>query len=222
MKHMVIKGAFGALLAGLAAFPAAAAENPMDHMGIQHNMYLACLNDIDADMSEALALVVDKCGFKPETSREEFIKLHQPLVDMDPMQPLAEKMAPFRGNYSAYEFSFFERIDGVVRTAKDLSQAAAMFAELEAEAIDHLDPKTRSGANVLTTLSVARHSLRYWEQYAAKTDPKSRRKWWHWLVIGIADAAGAVLAAETGPIGAAAAGATVSVGANQVLEWVDP
>ena len=220
MKHIAIKGA-AALLAGLFAVPAAAADNPMDTFGIQHNLYLGCLHDIGATSAESLALLVDKCGYEPGISREAFIKQGQPILDLDPMRPLAEKMAPYRRHYSAYEFSFFERMDGVVRTAKDLPQAEAMYADLEREAIDKLDPKTTSGANVLAGLSVARHSLRYWQDYAAKTDPKGKKKWWHWVVIGLADVAGGVLGAETGP-GAIGIAAAASETANELINIVDP
>ena len=222
MKTMLNRcSAFAGLLAGLFAVPAFAAENPMDHAGIQHNLYLGCLHDIGADSTNSLALLVDKCGYNPGIPREEFIKQGQPIVDMDPMQPLAEKMSRYRDRYSAYEFSFFERIDGVVRTAKDLSQAEAMFAELEADAIQHLDAKTHSGANVLAGLSTARHSLRYWTEYASRNDPTGRRKWWHWVVIVVADVAGGVAAAEIGPAAIGVAGAA-SETANELIQMIDP
>ncbi|GAB3351891.1 hypothetical protein [Lysobacter tyrosinilyticus] len=224
MKYTILKScsAFAGLLAGLLAVPAFAAENPMDNAGIQHNLYLGCLQDIGADSTNSLALLVDKCGYNPGISRDEFIKQGQPIIDMDPMQPLAEKMSPYRDRYSAYEFSFFERIDGVVHTAKDLPQAEAMFAELEAEAIQRVDAKTHSGANVLAGLSTARHSLRYWTEYAGKSDATGKRRpWWHWVVIGVADVAGGVLGAETGP-GAIGTAAAASSAANGLIKELDP
>src|SRR5262245_32853142 len=101
MKHLLIKGTAAALLAGLSALPAAAAENPMATFGIRHNRYLGCLQDIGAPSADSLALLVDKCGYDAGTTREAFIKQGQPILDMDPMQPLAEKMAPYRKHYSA-------------------------------------------------------------------------------------------------------------------------
>ncbi|GAB3351895.1 hypothetical protein [Lysobacter tyrosinilyticus] len=215
MKYTILKScsAFAGLLAGLLAVPAFAAENPMDNAGIQHNLYLGCLQDIGADSTNSLALLVDKCGYNPGMPRDEFIKQGQPIIDMDPMQPLAEKMSPYRDRYSAYEFSFFERIDGVVHTAKDLPQAEAMFAELEAEAIQRLDAKTRSGATVLAGLSIARHSLRYWTEYAGKNDPTGKRlPWWQWMIVAVADVAGGVLGAESGAVGTAAAASGAAYG----------
>ena len=222
MKHTMLNrcSAFAGLLAGLLAVPAFAAENPMDHAGIQHNLYLGCLHDIGADSTNSLALLVDKCGYNPSPmSREEFIKQGQPIIEMDPMQPLAEKLAPRRDLYSAYEFSFFERIDRVVHTAKDLPQAEAMFAELEAEAIEQLDAKTLSGANVLAALSIGRHSLRYWTKYAENEPTGRRRPWWQWVIVGVADAGGALVGAGGASVGTA----TVASGAAySLIVQMDP
>lgn len=58
--------ATAALLAGSAfAAPALAAENPMDQAGIQHNMYLGCLMDLNASPDDVLTLLVKKCGYAP-------------------------------------------------------------------------------------------------------------------------------------------------------------
>ena len=219
MKHTMLNrcSVLAGLLAGLLAVPAFAAENPMDHAGVQHNLYLGCLHDIGADSTNSLALLVDKCGYNPGMSREEFIKQGQPIIDMDPMQPLAEKMSPYRDRYSAYEFSFFERIDGVVRTAKDLPQAEAMFAELEAEAIERLDPKTKNGATVLSGLSIGRHSLRYWTKYGSTTD--RRRPWWQWVIVGVADVAGGVIGSGAASIGTASAASGAAYG---LIVQMDP
>lgn len=210
------------VLLSCTALPAFAAENPMDHFGVQHNLYLRCLHDIGANVDNSLALLVDKCGYDPGVSREKFIEGAQPIIEMDPTLPLAERLAPFRSRYTAYEFSFYERIDGVVRKAQSLEEAEVMFAELEREALANLDAKRSSGANVLAGLSIARHSLRYWTEYAARGETASRkRKWWHWVVIVVADVAGGVAAAET-VVGAIGAAAGASEAANDLIDVIDP
>lgn len=208
------------LTAGLAPMIASAAENPMDNVGVQHNMYLGCLHATNGSYADSLTRLVEKCGFDPGMPLKAFIKIYQPVVDMDPTMSLAEKMSPYRDRYSAYEFSFFERIDAVLLNANDEAQAAIMFAELEQEAIVKLDAGTRGGANVLGSLSVARHSLQYWTKYAGDVtngNSAARRRWWHWVLIAVADMAGFAVAIEIGPLAVGVA-ATASETADQLIK----
>lgn len=182
------------LLVGSAvgAAPALAAENPMDQAGIQHNMYLGCLMDTNASPDEALAVLVEKCGYDPGMPLERFIATRQPMVDaIDPTRPMTENLAGLRQQLSAYEFSFIVRMDQIVENAKDMDAAAMQFEELEREAIDRLDPRSRSGALVLGGLSVVRHSTRYWSNVAADTTSK-RPGPAHtgWALVAASDAVG--------------------------------
>ena len=203
MKLKSLAAAAALLLGNAYGASALAASNPADTVGIQHNMYLSCLLETGATPSNSLAYVVTKCGYEPGVPVEQFVKANQPVLDLDPMQPLAEKMASQRGQYSAYEFSFFERIDGVVAKAADLDQAEAMFAELEAEAIAQLDAKSRNGQTILGGLSVARHSTRFWAKYAAEhetseTAVTGKRRWWQWLIVAAVDVGGYMLSHDVG------------------------
>ena len=210
MKSKSLAAAAVLLLGNAYGASAFAATNPADYVGVQHNMYLSCLLDTGATPSNSLAYVVEKCGYKPGVSLDQFIKANQPILDLDPMLSLAEKMASQRGQYSAYEFSFFERIDGVVAKAADLDQADAMFAELEAEAIAQLDAKSRNGQTILGGLSVARNSTRFWANYAADHDgggSTGKRRWWQWLIVAAVDVGGYLLSHDIG----ASAGASNTV-----------
>jgi hypothetical protein len=192
------------IVGSITSVAASAAENPMDSAGIQHNMYLGCLHETGKTAANSLVRLVEACGYDAGMPLEEFVRTYQPIVEMDPTITLVEKMSAHRNRFSAYEFSFFERIDDVVKNAKDTAQADAMFAKLESEAIAELDPKARNGANILGTLSVARHSLRYWSDYKADRSggtSAKRMRWWKWLLVAAADAAGFAL---TDSIGTAA------------------
>ncbi len=188
--------------------PSFAAENPMDHVGVEHNLYLDCLSlSKDRSMSP-LQRVVEECGVDPGMSTDEFVKTYQAMIDTDPSLPIAKRMAPYRKSYSDYEFSFFSRIDQVVNTAKDAKDADAMFAKLEDEAVAKLDPKTHAGTAILGGLSVARHSLSYWSQIKDLKSNVTVGRWPRWirsLVIVAADVAGAIIATEIGAGGAASA-----------------
>lgn len=186
-----------------AMFPlhASAAENPMDEVGVTHNVYLDCLQNSKDRSNSPLARLVLDCGFDPGMSTEAFVELYRPLIEMDPAESLAKRMSPYRGRYNDYEFSYFERIDKVVETARDPIEADAMFAALEREAVVKLDVKSHAGANILGGLSVARHSLKYWSEQPQSGGDAAAARWPRWLrtlVIVVSDIAGAVLATEVG------------------------
>ncbi len=208
---------------GLNAYSASAGENPMDFVGIQHNMYLSCLHEGGDDFSDGLVRVVEVCGFDPGMPLDEFVKWYQPIVDTNPATPLAERMLPYRAYFSKYEFSFFERIDSAARTSRDLDEVASRFAALEAEGIARLDPRTKNGQKILSGLSVARNSLRYWTKYAAQQEGgiTARRRWWEWAIIAVADVGGAIATAPSGP-GAIGGAAVASGAAAGVMDVIDP
>jgi NAD-dependent DNA ligase (contains BRCT domain type II) len=183
-----------ALLVGSAfgAAPALAAENPIDQAGIRHNMYLGCLMEAKASPDEALAVLVQTCGYNPGMPLERFIATHQPIVDaVDPTRPMTENLAGLRQQLSAYEFSFIVRMDQIVEGAREMDAAATQFEELEREGIALLDPKSRNGALVLGALSVVRHSARYWSTHAAGiTSKKTASPGSGWLIVAACDAVG--------------------------------
>ncbi|WP_369940189.1 hypothetical protein [Xanthomonas medicagonis] len=181
-----------ALLAGSAfAAPALAAENPMDQAGIQHNMYLGCLMDLNASPDDVLSLLVKKCGYAPGVPLERYVATLQPLLDAyDPTRPMTENLPGLRQRLTAYEYSFVVRIDQIVENAADMDAAAAQFEALEREAIARLDPKSENGALILGGLSVARHSNRYWAEQAAESGVAAKGRFWKWLLVVAADVAG--------------------------------
>ncbi|WP_371183280.1 hypothetical protein [Xanthomonas sacchari] len=197
-----------ALLVGsVVGAPALAAENPMDHAGIQHNMYLGCLMDLNAPAKDSLVVVVEKCGYDPGMPLERFVALHQPTIDAyDPSRPLSENLAGMRKVFSAYEFSFIERMDKIAENAEDMDVAARQLEALEREAIDRLDAKSDSGALILGGLSVARHSNRYWSKRAAESGEfaasggttAKRGGFWKWLSVVFADVGGFVESFDVG------------------------
>lgn len=185
-----------------AMFPAraSAAENPMDHVGAQHNMYLSCLLETGDSAVDSLKRLVEKCGYDAGMPLDDFIKAYQPVLEISPLVTITEKMSPQRDRFTDYEFSFFERMDAVVAQAKDMGHAEALFAELEAEAIAKLDAKTASGATVLGSLSVASHSVRFWSKYDVEPagNVALRMRWWKWLIVAAADVAGYALTKDIG------------------------
>ncbi|MET7143845.1 hypothetical protein M3S04_19260 [Xanthomonas sp. PPL139] len=208
---LLVGSAFGAA-------PALAAENPMDQAGIQHNMYLGCLLETKASPDEAIAVLVQKCGYNPGMRLERFIATHQPMIDaIDPFRPMTENLVELRQQLSAYEFSFIVRMDQIVQNTEGLDAASVQFEELEREGIARLDPKSKTGALVLGGLSVARHSARYWSKfatgttakYASSPDPKKG-----WSIVTACDVGGYF---ALGLSGNSAVASSFSYGAFNIL-----
>lgn len=196
--------------------------NPLDNVGVEHNVYLACLMRDGSDQSVSpLQRVVEECGFKPETSTEDFVATYSPLVEADPYLTVVERMSPYRDSYTDYQFSFFERIDDVLAGATSQEEADAMFARLESEAIQNLSTSTRAEQSIFAALSTARHSLKYWTQPGALPPDETAQKklkWWvKVLVVVGADlvgAAGGMLIGGppvAGAVGAGCSGGTATV-----------
>lgn len=78
---------------------------------------------------------------------------------------------------------------------------------------------------VLMSTSISRHSLYFWYTSIPKSaNGRIARKWWEWVLVGVADAAGGVAGAAVGSGVASAAGAVAgAVGASSgmasLLEW---
>jgi hypothetical protein len=139
--------------------------NPLDSVGVEHNVYLGCLMRDGGDPKVSpLQRLVEKCGFDPGTSTEEFVATYSPLVELDPYLTVAERLMPYKEAYTPYQFSYFTRIDQVIASAQNAAEADAMFAKLENEAIARLTTRTTAERSIFAALSIARHSLQYWTQ----------------------------------------------------------
>ena len=237
-KHSKVRALTAALTLAvlvLSGMPASAGGgNPLDSVGVEHNVYLACLMRAggDPDVSP-LQRVVEECGFDPGTSTEEFVATYSPLVEVDPNQTVVERMSPYREMYTSYQFSYFTRIDQVIAKAQSTAAADAMFAQLETEAIARLTTRTAAEQSIFAALSVARHSLQYWSQVTGITGVAVQKakpggklgqkvgrmgKFWQVLLVVGADLAGAAGGtAIGGPVVGAAAAGGCSAGAAAVL-----
>lgn len=215
----------GLLAGAVHAAPALAQGNPLDRVGIEHNVYLACLVHNGATEGvEPLVAVVEICGFRPGTSTEEFVARYAAFAQVDPYAGVAQNLAPYRDAYNDQQFAYFEQIDRVLRMATDEAGADAAFARLEASAVAQLRSGSPADQSVLAALSTARHSLRYWSATVATAGGRtgaaksSKRRFWDVLMVVGADllgAAGGTLIG--GPVLGGVIGAASSAGAADVL-----
>jgi len=200
------------LLGGMISAPVLAAENPMELVGVEHNLYLECLSLSKDQAASPLRRLVEDCGYDPGMATDEFVKKYHGLVNVDPKTTLAARLETSAIQYTEYERSFFHRIDEVVATASSLEEANAKFAELEREAVEQLSTKNAGGRAVLATFSTLRHSLDYWskaEVGAAGTEDGLRRPWWIKLIVAVVDAY------VTGE-----AGSGIGSAASEIAGWI--
>jgi hypothetical protein len=199
-----------ALSAAASTGTAIAANNPADRAGIQHNMYLSCLEDTSDRPGSVLTRLVELCGFNPGMPLRRFERINQAFLNIDPTVPLAIQLSGLRNRLTPYEFSFIERIDQIVKESESLDDAELRMQALEQEAIENLDHDSDNGEYILGGISVARHSLRYWKGHYdyARTDGPPRKKWWQYLLIAAGDVGGYLLSQDVGV--AASASSTVN------------
>jgi hypothetical protein len=178
---------------------AKASENPMDHVGQAHNLYLDCLETSKNQSDSPLQRLVVECGVDAEMPVEDFVKKYQFILEIDPTLSVAKRMQPYRKSYTDREFAYFHKLDTIFQTALSPADVDARLAKLEAEAIAELDPESHAGANILGGLSTARHSLSYWAQagYAGSSNTTAKG-FWRWLAIVGADAVAGLVATEIG------------------------
>jgi hypothetical protein len=203
-----------------AALPtrASAAENPMDWVGVAHNLYLECLALSKDQTISPLRRIVDECGYDPGMPTDELVAKYQALIEIKPGVSMRDRMAEYRDSYDDYEFSFFVRVDEIFAVARNTEEADAALAKLEAEAVAKLRVEDPAGRAVLSMLSTSRHSLRYWSAHAGIQGQVSAARWPKWirvLIVVVADGAGTA-------IGGLPGGAGASTMAGAILKELDP
>lgn len=210
-----------------ASFESRAADNPQNHVGIEHNLYLECLMRNGGGATKvALRALVERCKFDPGMPVDEFVELYGGLLDGDPLLKVAERMQPYRSLYTEEQFAFFDRIDQALALTATPAEADRALAGLEQEAIARFPGRDDAEASLLALLSTARHSLAFWTgQGASLLETRNGRveaqrlKWWQKVLIVLgADAAGAGIGFLVGgPVGAGAIGAGASSGTGSAL-----
>lgn len=214
-------------LACAASFESRAADNPQNHVGIEHNMYLDCLmRNGGGSTRVALRALVERCKFDPDMPVDEFVEIYAGVLGEDSLLNVADRMKPYRSLYTEEQFAFFHRIDEALALTATPAEADRALAGLEQEAIARFPGRDDGEASLLALLSTARHSLAFWTAPGAPllegdNGPVEARKlkWWQKVLIVLgADAAGAGIGFLIGgPVGAGAIGAGASSGTGSAL-----
>ena len=188
------------------ARPAQAAENPMEQVGVQHNAMLSCLYKVDpSGSSDPFQLMVDVCGLRVDMTGAEFSEEYSQRLPSDPLAPMDEQLKPYREEFSEEQYKYIEEMERVL-TTQEPAAAAKSLASLESRAAGSLGSE-KGDLAVLSGLSTAKYSLRFWLN-GSDPVPAKKAKWWQ-VVLG--DVVGAVVGSLVGgPAGAAGLGAACS------------
>lgn len=188
------------MLGALFCAPASAAENPMNEIGAQQNMYTACLMQKGASPSlTSLQRVADECGYDHGVTTRELVDIYAAMLGTDPQLSVANRMASHEAVFTSTEFAYFARTDTALAQAVDVASADSNLAKLEQEALVKLDTKAETGRAVLAGLSAARYSLRFWSSRPTQLPIKKLRTIVGSAMLGgtIGDGGGGVAAAAS-------------------------
>jgi hypothetical protein len=174
-------------------------ENPMNHVGEQHNQYLACLQKVDPlGERNPFELLVNSCAFDPGMPADEFITTYTALMPSDLLAPMDVMLEPYRGELTDAQYAYMSETERILST-RSPEEAAVALAELESRAVESLGRENADLA-VLSSLATARHSASYWTENPPQ--PAAKAKWWQ-VVLGdaVGGLVGGLVGGPTGAVG---------------------
>ena len=201
-----------AALFALLGATSAQAGNPMERVGIEHNVYLGCLMRETSDQNiPALARLVDECGLRVGMSTDAFVAHYQPQLNQNYDDSVVLQVARYRSSFTPEQFAYFEQIDRIFSSAGDEAQIQSQLARLESHAIANLGSKSRAEQAVFAALSTAQYSLQFWSERGGDAPRVQKAKWWQIVLSDLAGAAVGTLLG--GPVLGGGLAATCSAGA---------
>jgi hypothetical protein len=210
-------------------------ENPLDSMGIYHNLALDYVEQQSLGQPKSIALYVGYSNqYMSNTFGSRVADLNTKLPSTSSIETLLADSSSFYFNkidQSVYGLNVRNRLKTVINSLTDTAGYASMdYCTIKDLIVQHESNVIRDPSltleekqQILSNTSVARYSLYHWyNKYNSKLDggetiSGKKRKWWQWLVIGIADVAGAVVGATAGSptgVGAVAGGIAGASGAS--------
>ena len=215
-------------------------SNPWDSVGVYHNY---ALEDVKkhalggtADLKQYLNY---SNNYMVSTFSSRVPNIRELLPSEDQITSILADSASYYSNFidkSSYSEGVkgkFKELIGII--TDDIGYEDADYCDIKVRILEFEEKlladgslKTEEKDQVLKASSVARYSLYFWyNEYQASLET-SKRKWWQWLVVGVADVAGGIAggiatgATVVGAVAGAVAGAAgASSGAAAVLEYFE-
>lgn len=215
-------------------------SNPWDSVGIYHNYALDYVKKQALGGTADLKKYLDYSNnYMVSTFSSRVSNIRELLPSEDQLRTILADSASYYSNFidkSPYSEGVklkFKELIGIITDEvgyedADYCDIKVRILEFEEKLLADGSLKTDEKDQVLKASSVARYSLYFWyNEYQASLET-SKRKWWQWLIVGVADVAGGIAGGiATGPTvvgvvaGAVAGAAGASSGAAAVLEYFE-
>ena len=215
-------------------------SNSWDSVGVYHNYALEYVKKQAFGGTADLKQYLDYSNnYMVSTFSSRVSNIRELLPSDDQIKSILNDSASYYSNvidkspYSDGVKGKFKELIGIITDEvgyedADYCDIKVRIVEFEEKLLADGSLKTEEKDQVLKASSVARYSLYFWyNEYQASLET-GKRKWWQWLIVGVADVAGGIAGGiATGPTvvgvvaGAVAGAAGASSGAAAVLEYFE-
>ena len=215
-------------------------SNPWDSVGVYHNYALGHVKKQAFGGTADVKQYLDYSNsYMVSTFSSRVSNIRELLPSEDQITSILADSASYYSNfidkspYSDGVKSKFKELIGIITDKvgyddADYCDIKVRILEFEEKLLADGELKAEEKDQVLKVSSVARYSLYFWyNEYQASLET-GKRKWWQWLIVGVADVAGGIAGGiATGPTvvgvvaGAVAGAAGASSGAAAVLEYFE-
>jgi len=231
----------GALSAKAAAVGPENAKNPYDKTGELHNAVMQMIFDDRANFNGDLEQTVSY-GNTILTEKYEFEESDLPTVE-EVKTVLSDSLSFYKNNIANSSYSEGTK-EGLNKLMVIIENAASnektTYSSFKDEIVSFEDDilagslTEQQKTEILQVTSITRYSTYFWNtkysgQYETTTALFGKRKWWKWLIIGVADSAGGITGGIAGSptvvgiaAGAVAGAVGTSAGALALVDAVWP
>jgi hypothetical protein len=216
-------------------------SNPWDDVGIYHNEALEYVKEQAGSVANLAEYVGYSNTYVVNTFGEQMSmeELETLLPSPDQVESILADEPNWYSNViesSSYSAAVKEKFSNLIALIidtdgyedADYCTVKGQIVDFEEQILADETLSTEEKDQVLRVSSVARHSLYFWYMQYLETEGTAKRKWWQWLVVGVADVAGGIAGGiATGPTvvgvvaGAVAGAAGASSGAAAVMEYFE-
>lgn len=190
-------------------------DNPYDYYGLVHNQAVEAYiadgaveangTDLKKVMETSNQLLVEKTDFNEyfeggalassdllEPFVEDFPDNMEAVISAgDASEAVQDKLTEFMNHF----------LDATKGKEIGYDDAYDYIIDFESSIIGNKSWSAEDSERLLSATSIGRHSLHFWytqqqTESLAKDNDKPKRKWWTWIIIGVADVGGGIVGAS--------------------------
>jgi len=204
-------------------------KNPYDNAGKLHNKvisgFIKKYGNKNLTVKETIIKTLEEC-------KKQGIEVNDKNVDEKVFIDLVNdkkynfvnivKKSTLSKKSKSILIKFFNEIGNLKNGSPvDYKTVYKKIVEMEQRILDDKSIATNERKILLESMSIARYSLHFWYNYynnPTGSASQAKKKWWRWVVIGLADVAGGILGSSSGGLGAVKGACLASSTANQILK----